>query len=343
MTGTDQAFVERTLTEVLHTQPSADGLRVLDARVAAATAIRRSSSVAQRHRPSRRRTLAVGLLTAAAVTAGAGGALGLYDGMGAGMDYGFSIQLARSVPIDATAVDEGFRVTIDRAYLDGERLMLAVRAEDERKRPEVTQVMAMYSLVTDDAGSWQGAGAATSRPLGQWVAANIQWHLAPQPVAAGVHQLHVEIPRIRWRDASLVEADREDPWRDQAGRWSFDIQVPVDGGATAIRPAAVLSIEGADFVVEEVVIGRSSVRLRITYDDPGATWALFGAVRRPGDEYPFVQLSHDEPGVIEIQTDGGAEDAFGPWSIEIREAERQVGDGAGERIVGPWTVEVSVP
>jgi hypothetical protein len=267
--------------------------------------------------------------------------------MGAGLDYGFSIQLARSVPIDATAVDQGFRVTIDRAYLDGERLMLAVRVEDERQRPEVSQLMAMYSVVTDATGEWAGAGMATSEPHGPWVATNIQWRLAPGPLAAGTHRLHVEIPHIEWRDGSLPVPTGEDqdwnPWKRQPGDWSFDIEVPVDGGATVLRPDAPLEIEGTPFVVEEVVIGHSAIRLRMTYDDPGATWSLIGDIAHDGETYPFVLQSFGEAGVAEIQADGGTDDASGEWTLTIRAADRGVADGPERRIEGPWTVDISAP
>ena len=128
MSMTDAVLVERTLAELLQTQPSVDAMRRMDIRIAQAIAARPTVGAARLPRRFGRRRVVLGLLAAAALTMGAGGALGLYDGMGAGMDYGFSIQMARSAAINASAVDDGFRVTIDRAYLDGERAeMLAVR------------------------------------------------------------------------------------------------------------------------------------------------------------------------------------------------------------------------
>ena len=346
MSMTDGALVERTLSELLQTKPSDDGLRRLDARLARALAAR-PAVIATRPRRTRRRTFVLGLLAAAAVTAGAGNALGLYDGMGAGMDYGFSIQMARSVPIQATAVDDGFRVTIDRAYLDGERLMLAVRVEDELQRPEVTELFAMYSVVRDREGEWAGAGMGTGRPLGPWVGATVLWRLAPGPVAPGIHRFHVDVPHVSWRDGSMPLPTGEDPdwnpWRQQAGNWSFDIDVPVDGGATVVRPGTPIDIDGTPFVVEDVVIGPSAVRVRLTYDDPGATWTLIGEVGHDGKTYPFVLQTLGEPGVAEIQADGGVDDPSGEWTITIREADRQVGDEPEQRIVGPWQAEVTAP
>lgn len=290
----------------------------------------------------------IGILAAALIAGGAGGVHGLYDGLGAGFDYGFSIQLARSVPIGATAVDDGFRVTIDRAYLDGERLMLAVRVQDELERPEVGQLMAMYSVVTDEQGVWAGAGAATSRPLGPWVATNIQWLLTPGTLVAGTQRLHVEVPHISWYDASLSIPTGEDPtwdpWRRRSGAWSFDIDVPVDG-PTDIRIQPDLAIELGDrpFRIEEVILGRSAVRLRFAYDDPGATWTLVGELRHDGTTYPFVVQSLGDAGFVNVQTDGGSDEPSGAWELVITQADRQFRDGPEQRFTGPWHVDLDVP
>jgi hypothetical protein len=350
MTTSERWSLEADLAVLLGTHPGRDGVAQLDERVgrALATWSAAGGSTARSRRPRRRVTI-IGLLAAALVAGGAGGALGLYDGMGAGFDYGFSIELARSVPIGATAVDHGYRVTIDRAYLDGGRLMLAVRVQDERERPEVAQLMAMYSVVTDDQGVWAGAGVATSRPLGPWVATNIQWRLPPGPLPAGTHRLHVEVPHIFWYDATLPLPSGEDPtwdpWRKQEGAWSFDIEVPVDGGATdiRIRPDIAVEVGNRPFRIEEVVIGRSAVRLRLTYDDPGATWTLVGELRHDGTTYPFVLQSLGEPGVVEIQTDGGTDSPSGTWSVVITRADRQVADEPERSVSGPWQVDLEVP
>jgi hypothetical protein len=346
MSMTDGALVERTLTDLLQTKPSDDGLRRLDAQIAQVLATRHAVATS-RPRRTRRRTRVLWLVAAAALTMGAGGALGLYDGLGAGMDYGFSIQMARSVEIGASAVDDGFRVTVERAYLDGERLMLALRVEDELQRPEVSGLLAMYSVVSDGESEWTGAGIATARQLGPWVAANIQWRLAPGPVEPGIHRFHVDVPHIFWRDGTMPLPTSEDPdwnpWREQHGSWSFDIDVPVDGGATVIRPDTALDIGGTPFVLEDVVIGPSAVRVRLTYDDPGATWALIGEVQHEGRAFPFVLQSLGEAGVAEVQADGGVDDPSGDWTIVIREADRQVGDEPQRRVVGPWVVDLTAP
>jgi hypothetical protein len=302
----------------------------------------------------------IALLAAAAVLVGAGGPLGLYDGLGAGFDYGFSIQLARSTPVGATAVDDGFRVTIDRAYLDGERLMLAIRVTDERQREQITQVSAMYAVVSDANGVWEGAGGATSSPHGPWTAANVTWRLAPGPLPGGTHHLRVHVPHVQWRDASEPPDDEDpswDPWHRKAGAWTFEIDLPVDGGATVVRPGLPLAIEGTTTTVDDgapveiggvtltvdgIVIGRSAIRVRLRHEDP-ATWFVVGAMERDGKRFPFVVEAFGESGVIDLQTDGGTDRASGTWSLVVDRIEREGGGTPGWSLAGPWRLEIPVP
>jgi hypothetical protein len=301
----------------------------------------------QAERPWRLRGLgrrSIAVLVAAGLLVGAGAPLGLYDGLGAGWDYGFSVQLARSTAVGATAIDDGFRVTIDRAYLDGERLMLAVRVVDERKRPHISQLMAMYSVVSDEDGIWAGAGVATSRPMGAWAATQIQWRIPPGPIPEGRHHLRVEVPHIFWRDSSAPpsEADDWNPWHQQDGAWSFDIDLPVEGGATVAHPDAPIKIDDVTFTVEEVVVGPTAIRVRLRYDDD-ATWTVVGGMDRGGQHFPFVISKSSEPGVIVLQTDGGSDQPAGAWSIVIDAADRQEDEWPEHRLYGPWKVGIHVP
>ena len=341
--------LDASLGELLRFEPRPDLLARLDERVnlAAATLVATPPTV-RRLRSSRRRTV-LGLLAAAVILAGAGGALGLYEGMGAGLEVGFGLQLDRSVPVGASEVRDGYRVTIDRAYLDGERLMLAVVATDELERPEVSQLMSMYAVVTDQDGEWQGGGGATSRPIGQWSATNVLWKLPPaEPLPAGSRRLHVVVPHIFVRDNTIVPPLTEDedwnPWRQVNGPWTFDIKLAVDGGASVATPGVVHKIAGAAVTADQVIVGPSVIRVRLAVDDPGgATWAFSGQVRRGDQIFPIVvvKLGTDR---VELQADGGVQDASGDWSLVITEAMRMgSGDAEEERIAGPWRFDFNIP
>lgn len=342
--------LDTALGELLAFEPRAELLAGLDERISRAAAAVGVTEPTARRRPARpRRRTVIGLLAATVVVAGAGGGLGLYEGLGAWFDDGFGLQLDRSVAVGATEVHDGYRVTIDRAYLDAERLMLAIRATDELQRPDLGQLMAMYSVVTDEAGEWRGAGGATTRPIGQWSSTNVTWRLAPiAPLLAGSHRLHVVVPHIFVRDltASPPVDDHQEwnPFRQVDGPWTFDIELPVDGGAAAVNPGAVHTIAGVPVTLRQVVIGPSAIRIEMGVDDPNrATWTFIGEVRRGGQTFRIVTGSLGTGGFVSMQADGGTNDASGDWSFVVTEAIRQGSDDVEERIAGPWTYEFQVP
>jgi hypothetical protein len=341
--------LDTALADLLAFQPRAELLAGLDERVNLAAALG-SAAPAARRRPARpRRRTVIGLLAAAVIVAGAGGALGIYENLGASFEEGFGLQLDHSVAVGATEVHDGYRVTIDRGYLDGERLMLTIVATDELQRPDIGQLMAMYAVVSDGDGQWQGAGTATARPIGQWSAANVIWRLAPAaPLPAGSHRFHVEVPHIFVRDMTATPPADEtvdwNPFRKVFGPWTFDIELPVDGGAAVATPGTIHTIAGVPVVLRQVFIGPSAIRIEIEVDDPDrATWTFLGHVRRGDRVFPIVTGRVPIDGIVRMQADGGTNDASGDWSVVITEARRQGSDDVEERIPGPWTYEFQVP
>jgi hypothetical protein len=321
----------------------------LDGRVSIALAAAAATKGSRRRRLTVRRRTMLGLLAAAAILTAATGALALYEGMGAGMDDGFGLQLDRSVPVGATEVHDGYRVTIDRAYIDGERLWLAIRADDERKRPEVTQLMSMYAVVTDQDGTWGGGGFATSRPLGQWSSINAVWATAPvTPLPAGPRDLHVVVPHIFHQDPSVTAPPDETDWNPLIrvdGPWTFDITLKVDHGGVIAEPGTVETIAGVSMTLDQVVIGPSAIRVQVGIDDPkGADWMILGEARHNGQAYPVVVSSVGGDGTIQMQTDGGTDDPYGAWTFVVKEVTHQgPGDAPEVRTTGPWTFDFVVP
>lgn len=340
--------LDTALEDLLAFEPRADLLTGLDERLSqASVALDPASPAVRRRARSPRRRTVLGLLAAAVVLAGAGGALGLYEGLGP--DIGFGLQLDRSVEVGATELRDGYRVTIDRAYLDAERLMLAIRVTDELERPDIGQLMAMYAVVTDQDGEWQGADGAYGRPIGQWSAANVLWRLPPvAPLPAGSRRLHVVVPHIFVRDLTasppVDESEDWNPFRQVDGPWTFDIELAVDGGAAVATPNAIHTIAGVPVTLRQVVVGPSAIRIEMEADDPsGATWTFVGWVRRGDEAFSIVSGSVPVDGIARMQADGGASDASGDWSVVISEAIRQGSDDVEERIAGPWSFDFHVP
>jgi hypothetical protein len=342
--------LENALRQLLMFEPRSGLIERLDARVAAAIDAREMTAARGRTRTGRglrRRT--IGLLAAAAfVAVGAGGAAGLYDGLGAAFEYGFDLQLARSVEIGASQEIDGYRVTIDRAYLDGERLMLAIRTVDERKRAGVGQVNGMYAIVSDASGTWQSAGSATGQPHGPWTGTSVIWRLAPEGLLPGEQDLHVVVPHIEWYDARAIPPAIEDPewspWRRQEGPWVFDIEVPVNGGTAAAvaRPATTIDIDGVPVTLTEVAIGSSAIRVDLETPPDAGTWSFIGRIRFGDRVFEGALGSVDPEATWRLQFDGGVDDPTGDWTLEITEAIRE--GAAGEtRIGGPWEFPFTVP
>jgi len=342
--------LDTALGELLGFEPRPDLLKRLDERVNLAAATLGAAPPTVRRSPlSTRRRKVVSLFAAAVILAGAGGALGLYEGMGAGLEVGFGLQLDHSVAVGATEVRDGYRVTIDRAYLDGERLMLAVVATDELERPEVDGLMAMYAVVTDPNGEWQGVGMATGRPVGRWSALNVVWRQVPVAASpANSRRLHVVVPHIFVRDNTIsppIADDQEwNPYREVKGPWTFDIELAVDGAAGVATPGAVHNIAGVPVTLQQVIVGPSAIRIQMAVDDPsGAAWSFVGQVRRGDRAFPIV-LASVGAGAIEMHADGGTNDASGDWSVVITEAIRiGSGDAEEERMAGPWTFDFHIP
>jgi hypothetical protein len=354
--GATEDRFEAALRDLFAFEPRPPLLAGLDERVLQAVA---TSGAVQPSKPRRlglrrmglrHRRKMIGLLVAAVVVIGAGGALAMYEGMGPVGDVGFGLQLDRSVEVGATAVHDGYRVTIDRAYLDAERLMLGIRVTDELERPEVRQLMAMYTVVADGAGKWQGAGAATSRPLGQWTATNVVTLLAPAGAdPASSRRLHIVVPHIFFYDSTAsppVEDDTEwDPLRKVMGPWTFDIDLAVDGVAAVAEPGVVKTIDGIPVTLTQVVIGSSAIRAKVEINDGAAgTWTLIGHVRRGDEVFRVTLVSLSVDGAVQMQTDGGTDDASGDWSLVITEARRiGTGDAPEEELAGPWRFDFQIP
>lgn len=344
-----QDSMEIALRELFAFAPQEHVWARVDERVSLASeSIGAGSSSVLRRRFARRRTV-IGLLAAAVVLVGAGG-LGLYAEMGAGLQTAWDLQLGRSVAVGATDVRDGYRVTIDRAYLDGERLMLAIRVTDELQRPEVGQLEAMYAVVTDANGEWQGIGSATSRPIGQWSSLNVVGRFVPSAApAASSRQIHVVVPHIYVLDATATPPAEDDqewtPYHEVEGPWTFDLDLAVDGVAAVATPGTVRTIDGVPVTLREAVVGPSVIRLQVGVDDPtGATWTLLGHVRRGDREFPIVLESLGADGIVTLQADYGTGDASGDWSLVITAADRSgPGEGIEERIAGPWTFEFQIP
>jgi hypothetical protein len=344
----DPAGIEADLFRVFSAQPSSQALAALDLRMEKLMRAPRRRGSSIRHLRPGRKAGVVGLLAASFAVLGATGSLkGLYTFLWGPFDTPWN----RGAEVGVSDVVDGYRVTIDRAYGDAARLALAISVVDEQRRPGISQVMAMSTIVTDASGEYTSGGGAVSSPDGPFAAVNVVWKTPPVlPVASGRRAIHVVMPFIMVRDDATpppnadldpaVEGDEWNPWHEVAGPWTFDFEIDVDGGVAITPPDARADAAGHTVVVERVIAAPSIVRVEITVDpDRPGDWSPIGEVEHNGRVARFVVGSFEPGGRTTLLTDGGLGDASGSWTVVVTEL---VG-GGDERIAGPWTITFTVP
>lgn len=335
--------LEAGLLDLFAVQPSAGVLDRLDERME--HRLQAWSPPTPRHtrlRPGRRAGV-IGLLAAVFVL---GGATGTLQGLYLFLAGPFDLPWHRGVELNLSQVVDGYRVTIDRAYADATRLALAISVVDELERDGTTQLMAFSTVVTDASGQYSSGGGAASSPDGPFAAVNVAWKQPPvMPLPAGPRQLHVVIPFIMVRDDSTPPPDADSigwsPWHRHSGPWTFDFELPVDGGTT-ITPNAVAEIDGVRVGVSRLIAASSIVRveMRVDGDLPAGDWTPVGEVRHGGRVLRFVfgGLAPDPDGTIAFMTDGGVGDASGEWIVTVDELV-----GGDARLPGPWVLRFNAP
>jgi hypothetical protein len=345
--------VDAGLLGLFSLEPGAAVLERLDERVERSMIAWQPASALvagrRRLRPGRRAGV-LGLLAAVLVVGGASGGLnGLYSLLTG--PFG-TVPWERGEPVNVSDVVDGYRVTIDRAYADATRLMLAVSVVDELERPGTSQLSAMATVVTDESGTYTSGGGATSGPLGRYAAANVIFKTPPElPLPAGRRQFHVVIPHIEVRDDATPppeveedEANTWNPWHRHAGPWTFDFELTVAGG-TVVTPDALAEVDGVGVRVTRLIASPSVVRVELLVENaPAASdWSPIGEVRHGSRVLPFVMQSLGADGPIEILTSGGVDDASGEWTVVIKELVGSGGSGGDVRLAGPWTLRIQMP
>jgi hypothetical protein len=343
----DPAGIEADLFRIFSAQPSRQTVAALDLRMEQVLRRpRRRGSSNRRLRPGRKAGV-IGLLAASFAVLGATGSLkGLYTFLWGPFDTPWH----RGTDVNLSQVVDGYRVTIDRAYADATRLALAISVVDERRRPGISQVMAMYAVVTDADGEYTSGGVATSSPDGAFAAVNVAWKTPPVlPLPSGPRALHVVVPHIEVSDDATppptydldpeVDGDDWNPWHRVHGPWTFDFDINVDGGTAITPPDATATMAGHTVVVERVIAAPSIVRVEIAVDpDRPGDWSPIGEVQHNGRVARFVVGSMEPGGRTTVMTDGGLGDASGSWAVVVTELV-----GGDERIAGPWTITFTVP
>ena len=332
--------LEADLLGVFAVQPSLDVLERLDQRIGHTLRAWAPPKPRLRLRPGRRAGV-ISLLAAAFLIAGANGSLKALYLL---INGPFDVPWHRGVEVNLSQTVDGYTVTIDRAYADATRLALAISVVDERQRPGTTQVDAIAATVTDADGVYTSGGGAVSIPDGAFAAVNVAWKTPPVlPFPPGPRRLHVEVPFISVRDDSIPPADADEvgwnPWHRVAGPWVFDFELTVDGGTT-ITPNTTAVVDGIRVSVRRLIAAPGVVRVELQLDGdlPPGDWSPIGEVRHGNRVLHFVVGSLGANGTVIYQTDGGVDNASGPWTVTIDALV-----GGDTRLLGPWVLEFTGP
>lgn len=313
-------------------------LRALDAAIPAAVTPPMDAVKTHRRRlPLRRLVL---LAAAVAVLGGATGTiLSLYGGFG-GDAYQYAWQHATKLALVQT--DQGYAVTLEAAYADQARLMLAVSALDTQDRGwSGIDASSASARLADGSGPAfvMTSGGSTPASMGS---ANTIWLDAVEPPTPGVHRIVVTVPAIRYRDKEPVGT--ADPWHEVLGSWTFTFDLPVVGGRR-VDVSAAATANNVTAATTELFATPTSVEIDVRWSNrepASSSWTSVGTAYHDGKKIP-IGRTHTVSDVETLGLISGVADPSGHWKVVIDETIGFDSNGEQVRLVGPWVLEFDVP
>lgn len=356
--------VEARVRHAFALEPSAEGMRRLDDRMARAMA--RPAPTAPRWALSRGLLLRpVAVLAAFVLLTGAvAGTLTLLERISQSSSAGIRAAWDRAEVLGISREDAGVTVTLERAYADLNQVIafLEVEGLDGSGGGGPTAVDAIAQL-RDPSGrlaeewAWGMGGTGWAEP--DLAASIMSWdgEVAPE---AGTWQLTITTVGYggmmdgactagELADGNCAAADGE----RVDGLWRFEFALPAPAG-TLVRADASDTHGAATITLTELRLAPSAVTGRTYLEldgSPVTSWApTIGAIRHNGEAWePEANLNYTgrtvDDGGNEFMTSIGVEAPAGTWEIEISEiAIASVATGLLEtRVQGPWILRVVVP
>ena len=372
MTTRDQ--IETRLLQAVAVEPSEDGLRWLDQRVAQVVA--RPAALPRQGRSAFRLVLRpLALVAALMLLAGAvAGGMGLLDQLFQSSAPGWRTGWDRAERLDLKQTDAGVTITLERAYADLNLVLVGFT------------VAGLEAAPLSDHGDavpieWRAElRDPTGRSLEQWAtslggseiadsslsAVGNVWEGAVTPVA-GTWVL--TFTSVGYNSGGFVPGECTVGNTDPAcvnppanamvdGTWRFEFELPAPAG-TMVSPNVSDTQGQATLTLTEMRITPTMVTSRIALRVNGSTvadWHPNISIRRGDTTYISNSSYHvtQDPNsqgpngdVNEFLTISGADVATGTWVIEIPELTyRSTTDTPIEdeiRLDGPWTLTVTVP
>jgi hypothetical protein len=242
---------------------------------------------------------------------------------------GFTWQQGKQLGLTKTV--DGFQLTLERAYADANKMMVAVTVSDQQNRGWSQVGVFSGVSVTDSSGAKWELDTGVGGPQGAATAANILWFDAtPGPAPAGRRGFTVTVSSVSVRDQA---------WRDVPVNASFSFDLTVASGFEAKPHASSESNDGVTFTLEGIVTSPSMVTidLRIAglppYAEPGP---IDVRVSHAGQEVPVSDVMWvTADSEITVRTSVGVDSPTGDWTVTVI---KLVDLGTG-----PWTLSFTIP
>ena len=304
----------------------ADGFASTDRRVAAFTA------VIDAPRPLPWRRLRVGLALAAALILLAGAAaaaINLLDRITSATP-GTAVAWDQGVEIAERQVHGDYAVTLARAYVDVNQVVLAVSGERVDGSGPID--VGFVTELRDPAGVILAAGAAPS--FGGTDASGLAEVLAfaPPTSSDGDYVLRLGL--------TIGGSTPDMPW-------TFRFALPAPVGAV-VRVDQTQVTQAATVDLGEVRLGTTMITASIHLepsDREASGWAAMGYLEHGGESIDIDWGSIPDPSDLDLiaGTYAGTDDPAGAWTLVITELVGELPDETQVRLQGPWEFTFSVP
>lgn len=275
-----------------------------------------------------------------------------FDGWGQEFDRVFAL----STPIEMSVIDDGYRVTLVRAYADPFSVRLAIVAEDLEDRGWAELVVGNPTITDEDGRVYAMARGRFSHHTPESSEGWLQFSVPSDATEPSVRHLTVSVDGLGVRPEpapTLADGalDFDNIWTSVAGRWSFDFDLEFLGGLT-VTPNVAATVDEVTVTVDELTVTPGATVGRLTLaglPEVESGWDPAVRLEQDGKEIPLGSTSPAMPqDQFVFEASAGFGDLSGTWTITIDDFHRPLPDPTGEgnryeTIEGPWVLAFTVP
>ena len=279
---------------------------------------------------ARRLALIPVVLTVILVTASAGGGPREFYVCEGGYAWQHAEQLGLTQTVD------GYKITLDWAYADANRMMLGVTVVDTQDRGWRQVDVGGVSVSDGSDGTWASSGGLGGVATATRAASIIRFDYGPGLAAAGRRAFSVTVSSVDVRNQEDGPPPNDltwTPWHPVAVNASFSFDLTVGGGSQA-TPGVTAESNGITLTLDRIVVSPSTVRVELKMAGLASAEAWT----------PVVWVSHDgkdlEPGdtmgdrfAMTAYTPLGLNDAAGDWTVTVNDVDSG----------GTWTFQFTMP